>query len=192
MPRHADPELEERILQAADGLFRRGGERSLTMRAVAKAAGTNTPAVYRRFKNRQDLLRGLMLRIAGRIRQYFEQGETIEGMAAAYVDFALKRSNEYRLFYTHANLLNPSRRRGEPKPIRESRPNFAFAEQMAAREFGGAPEDHTQFALALWALVHGTATLIMNKSIPEGHEEELLVACRTAVKALIEHTKKRA
>lgn len=189
MPRHADPELEERILKAADGLFQRRGERALTMRAVAKAAGTNTPAVYRRFKNRQDLLRGLMLRIAGRIRQYFEQGETVEGMAAAYVEFAVKRSNEYRLFYTHAHLLNPPRRRGEPKPIRESRPNFAFAEEMAAREFGGAPEDYTQFALALWAMAHGTAMMILNKAVPEGHEEELLAAFRTAVKALIDYTK---
>lgn len=190
MPRHPDPELEERILAAADRLFKRGGERALTMRAVARAAGTNTPAVYRRFKNRQALVRGLLLRIAGRIRKYFEQGETVEGMAAAYVDFALNRSNEYHLFYTHAHLLHPPHKRGQPRPIRESRPNFAFAEQVAAKEFGGHPEDYTQFALALWALLHGTASLIMDKSIPEGHDEELLKACRTAVKALITFTRK--
>ncbi|PYP82066.1 MAG: TetR/AcrR family transcriptional regulator, partial [Blastocatellia bacterium AA13] len=55
MPRQPDPELEGRILHAADVLWRRGGEQALTMRAVAQAAGTNTPAVYRRFKNREDL-----------------------------------------------------------------------------------------------------------------------------------------
>ena len=81
MPRHPDPDLEERVLRAADGLWKRGGEHALTMRAVARAAGTNTPAVYRRFKNREDLIRGLLLRIAGRIRQQFEEGETIEQMA---------------------------------------------------------------------------------------------------------------
>ena len=32
------------------------------MRAVAKAAGTTTPTVYERFRDRQDILRGLRLR----------------------------------------------------------------------------------------------------------------------------------
>ena len=50
MPRHPDPDLEERVLRAADGLWKRGGEHALTMRAVARAAGTNTPAVYRRWR----------------------------------------------------------------------------------------------------------------------------------------------
>ena len=100
MPRHPDPDLEERVLKAADGLWKRGGERALTMRAVARAAGTNTPAVYRRFKNREDLIRGLLLRIASRIGQQFEQSQTLEQMAEAYVEFALKMPNEYELFYT--------------------------------------------------------------------------------------------
>lgn len=190
MPRQPDPELEERILKAADTLWRRGGEQSLTMRAVAKAAGTNTPAVYRRFKNRQALVRGLLLRIANRLREYFQQGETLEGMAEAYIDYALKMPNEYQLFYAHARLMNPPRRRGETRPIREFRPNFAFVERVAARQLGGAPEDHTQLALAMWALVHGTTILLLSRSVSEDHEEELRTACRTGVKALISGAQK--
>jgi len=190
MPRHPDPELEGRILQAADVLWRRGGEEALTMRAVAKAAGTNTPAVYRRFKNRQDLIRALLLRIAERIRRYFEQGETLEGMAEAYLEFALKMPNEYQLFYSHAGLLNPKKIRRPPQPIRDSRPNFAYVELTAAKELGGSPEDYTRLALELWSLLHGAATLLLSKSLPEGHEEELREACRVAVKTLIASEKK--
>src|SRR5689334_3951192 len=87
MPRHPDPDLEERILHAADVLWRRGGEKSLTMRAVARAAKTNTPAVYRRFKDRKALVRGLLLRIALRIRAHFAAGKTLEDMAEAYVEY---------------------------------------------------------------------------------------------------------
>lgn len=193
MPRQPDPETEERVLRAADALWRRGGEHSLTMRAVAKAAGTNTPAVYRRFKNREALIKGLLLRIAARIRTYFAQGETLEGMAEAYVEYALKMPNEYQLFYSHAQLLNPRKGRGgEVKPIRESRPNFAFTEQTAAKELGGRPEDYAQFALGMWALLHGTSTLLLTKSIPEGHEDELREACRKAVKALVRDAKEQA
>jgi len=63
MPRQPDPDLHERILNAAQKLWKKGAEKTLTMRAVAQAAGTNTPAVYRRFRNRDDILRALLRRI---------------------------------------------------------------------------------------------------------------------------------
>ena len=70
MPRQPDPELEGRILKAAQVLWKRGGDHALTMRAVARAARTNTP---RRSTgdsaSRQDLIRGLLRRIASQIRQ---------------------------------------------------------------------------------------------------------------------------
>jgi AcrR family transcriptional regulator len=186
MPRHADPDLENRILNAAQVLWKRGGEKALTMRAVARAAGTNTPAVYRRFKDRRDLVRGLLLRIANRIREDFAAGETLEEMAEAYVDSALQKPHEYELFYTHARELSPPRGSGKPKPIRESRPNFRFVEQLLAKRLGGEAEDHTQLALAVWATLHGTTTLLLSKSIPDGHEEELRKACRAAIKTMLE------
>jgi AcrR family transcriptional regulator len=188
MPRQPDPNLEERILHAADVLWRRGGQRALTMRAVARAARTNTPAVYRRFKNREDLIRGLLLRAAVRMGQQFAKAETLEGIAEAYIDYALDMPNEYQLFYSHARLMSPPRGRGAARPIRESRPNFAYAEQLLVKRFGGRVDDHTQLALAIWALLHGTATLLLTKSIPEGHEEELREACRATVKRLVSKT----
>lgn len=186
MPRRPDPELEERILQAAHKLWKRGGDKALTMRAVARAARTNTPAVYRRFKNRQDLLRGLLLLTAAEIREYFVTGESVEGMAEAYVDYALKLPHEYELFYNNARLLSPPKSAGRARPIRESRPNFALTEQVLAKRLGGRPEDHTQLALALWATLHGTTMLLLSKAIPQGHEEELRKACRAAVRTLLE------
>lgn len=185
MPRQPDPDLEERILHAADVLWRRGGEKALTMRAVARVAKTNTPAVYRRFRNREDLIRGLLQRIATRLRVHFEQGETLEEVADAYVDFALRAPHEYELFYTHAELLSRRNGREDPRPIREMRPNFGFVEQLLAKQLGGNPEDHTRLALELWALLHGTTMLLLSRSIPEDHCEELRDACRVAVKALL-------
>ncbi|HVI77110.1 MAG TPA: TetR/AcrR family transcriptional regulator [Candidatus Acidoferrum sp.] len=185
MPRHPDPDLEERVLHAADVLWRRGGEKALTMRAVARAARTNTPAVYRRFKNREDLIRGLLLRIANRLRGYFEKGETLDEMAEAYVDFALHMPHEYELFYRHSQLLSRRNGRGRVRPIRETRPNFELVERLLARQMGGEPHDHTKLALQLWALLHGTAMLLLSKSIPEGHEEELREECRAGVRALV-------
>jgi AcrR family transcriptional regulator len=191
MPRQPDPELEERILRAADALWRRGGEKALTMRAVAKAAGTNTPAMYRRFNDREDLLKALVTRVAHRLRSRFEPGQTLEGMAEAYTNYALSEPNEYQLFFSHVSVLDPKKGRKGVCPIRESRPNFAFVEQTAAKELGGKPEDYTEFALQIWSLLHGAVTLLLTKSIPEGHEEELRKACRAAVKTLIQSAQRR-
>jgi len=186
MPRHPDPDLENRILNAAQKLWKKGGEKSLTMRAVARAAGTNTPAVYRRFKDRRDLVRGLLRRIAARIRKDFEAGESLEEMAEAYVESALRLPHEYELLYSHVHSLSPPKGPGKPRPIGESRPNFAFVQQRLAERLGGSPEDHTQVALAMWATLHGTAELLLSKSIPDGHQDELRAACRVAVTTLIE------
>jgi AcrR family transcriptional regulator len=185
MPRQPDPDLEDRILKAAQVLWKRGGDKALTMRAVARAAGTNTPSVYRRFESRQDLIRGLLRRIALQIRKDFEATQTIEEFAESYVDNALRLPHEYDLFYTQARWLSPPRGAGKPKPIRESRPNFALMETMLAQQLGGAAEDQTGLALAVWATLHGTATLLLSKAIPDGHGDELRSACRAAVKALV-------
>ncbi len=56
MPRKADAQLEDRILDAAYELWSKRGEKALTMRAVARAAGTTTPTVYKRFEDKRDLL----------------------------------------------------------------------------------------------------------------------------------------
>lgn len=136
------------------------------------------------------MVRGILLRIAERVRQHFEQGETVLGMCEAYLDYALKNPNEYRLFFEEARRLNVPRGRGRPRPIRDSRPNFNYAEKIAAKELGGTPEDYTVLTLQMWELLHGTATLLLSRSIPDGHEDETKAACRAALKVLIENARK--
>jgi len=185
MPRQPDPDLEERILKAAHALWRRGGDKALTLRAVARAARTNTPAVYRRFKDRHDLLRGLLLRVVNRFGKMFEAG-TLEEIVEIYVDYAIAEPHEYELFYTYVHELSPKKGPGRPRPIRESRPNFGLLERRLAERLGGVPDDHTSLAIALWLVAHGAATFLLQKAIPEGHEEEVRSAARAAVKALLD------
>jgi AcrR family transcriptional regulator len=162
------------------------------MRAVARAARTNTPAVYRRFKNREDLIRGLLWRIASRIRKNIEEAGTLQQTAEAYVEYAVRMPNEYELFYKYVRLMSPRKGRGAPRPIRETRPIFAFTEQSLAKHFGGTPADYTQTALQLWGLLHGTSMLLVGKSIPEGHEKALREACRAGVRILLESAARKS
>ncbi|MGA8236889.1 MAG: helix-turn-helix domain-containing protein, partial [Candidatus Sulfotelmatobacter sp.] len=99
MPRRADPDLEDKILDAAQKLWKKGGEKALTMRTVARAAGTNTPAVYRRFRDRDDILRGLLQRIRWEIAAQLEGISSPEEGCERYLDYAVSHPREYALFF---------------------------------------------------------------------------------------------
>ncbi len=106
MPRHPDPELEQRILAAASRLWARGGEKALTMRAVAKAAGTTTPTVYERYRDREDILRALRIQTRRELFAALSRTRTLREAFQAQLDFALKHSHAYKvLFDGWPNLL---------------------------------------------------------------------------------------
>jgi len=183
MPRQADPDLEARILNAAQRLWKKGAEKALTMRAVARAARTNTPAVYRRFRNRDDILRGLLQRIQEDVSVALQSCQSVEAVCQGYLEYALGHAHEYELFYAYAHQLSHHRK----SSLREHRPSMALVEERLAERLGGAPRDHTRLSLALWTVAHGTAMLLISKAIPEQHTEELRAAFAEAVATLIRH-----
>ena len=186
MPRPSDPTLELRILNAAHRLWKHGGEQALTMRAVARAAGTNTPAVYRRFKSRREILQCLLRRIQDQIRETMARCRTIDEIGESYLEYALKHPHEYVLFYEHAHELSPRDPKARSRPIRESRPNLAFLEERLAEQLGGAAGDHTQVGLALWEAAHGTAMMLIQKALPEAHQDALRHAFAGTVRAILQ------
>ena len=164
MPRPQDPQLEGKILDAAQRLWKKGGEKALTMRTVAKAAGTNTPAVYRRFRNREDILRALLQRIRSEFIGLIETAPTTHEAVEGYMDFALSHPREYELFFQYEYSLYYSRRSNYTgdKP---GRPGMEAMKRKLAEELGGSADDRSELALALWMLVHGAAMLIIGKTI---------------------------
>src|ERR1700737_5182419 len=97
MARHPDPDLEDSILNAARKLWKKGAGKALTMRAVARAAGTNTPAVYRRFRHREDILRALLQRTRQELFQQLEASPSVEVACARYLDYALSHPHKHKL-----------------------------------------------------------------------------------------------
>ena len=185
MPRQPDPGLEGRILNAAGRLWKRGGETALTMRAVAKAAGTNTPAVYRRFRDREDILRSLLRRIQEDLGKVLQPCRSVEEIAEAYLDYALSHPHEYELFYTHLHELSVRMRSGRVPSLEESRPNPALLERKLAERLGGMPEDHRRLGIALWASAHGVAMLLLSRVSPKEYEPEVRGVFTLSVEALL-------
>jgi AcrR family transcriptional regulator len=155
LPRPADPQLEQRVLAAAQKLWARGGERSLTMRAVAKAAGTNTPAVYRRFKNRRDLVRALVEKAQADVGLVIQRSSSLQEICRAVLDYALLHPREYELVASRLAVT------------RTPRANVEYVVKKAVEWLGGSPESRRSLVIALWSLVHGTAMLLIAEAIPE-------------------------
>jgi AcrR family transcriptional regulator len=188
MPRQPDPDLQERILNAAQKLWKKGADQTLTMRAVAKAAGTNTPAVYRRFRNRDDILRALLRRIQQDVGDALRPCSCPEEACQRYLEFAVSHAHEYELFYTHAYEFSHPARSDHASPLREHRPTMQLMESKLAERLGGTAEDYTRLSLALWTMAHGTAMLLISKAIPAGHVAELRSVFAAAVETLINNS----
>jgi AcrR family transcriptional regulator len=164
VPRRPDPDLEGKILDAAQTLWKKGGEKALTMRAVAKKAGTNTPSVYRRFRDREDILRALVQRVRLEITALLEGASSPEEGCERYVDYALSHPHEYELFYQHEYELFHAARpsRTHPKVVR---PGVEAMKRKLAEKLGGAPEEYSDLTLGLWMVVHGASMLLIAKTI---------------------------
>jgi AcrR family transcriptional regulator len=189
MARQPDPALEGRILNAARQLWKKGVGEALTMRAVAKAAGTNTPAVYRRFRRREDILRALWQRTRQEVFQQLEAGSSVEDSCERYLDFALSHPHEYELYYLHEYEIfsaeTRAREAGQTPTGRRKRPSEELMKGMLAAQLGGSPDDYTRLSLAVWALLHGTVMLLITKTIPPHYEEEMRSVCRASVETLL-------
>jgi AcrR family transcriptional regulator len=182
VPRRPDPDLEGEILDAAQKLWKKGGEKALTMRAVAKAAGTNTPSVYRRFRDRDDILRALLHRIRLEIAATLEVAGSPEEGCERYLDYALNHPHEYELFYQHNYELNYSPRarvKVVGQPARD-----AMRRKLAAK-FGGSADDHDRLLTASWMVVHGAAMLLIEKSILPKDAKEARSIFTATVKAVL-------
>ena len=182
MPRQPDPELEQRILHAASRLWARGGERALTMRAVAKSAGTTTPTVYERYRDRGDLLRALRHETRRELFAALSHTRTIRESVERYINFALKHSYAYEVLFDGV---------GKPPSLHEPWPSFNLMRDRIAGRIGGNPQKHSRLMLAIWSLIHGAVMLIIRGRFEGALRVQTIHACIDACESIIESAKSK-
>jgi AcrR family transcriptional regulator len=176
MPRKADARLEGRILDAAYFMWTRRGEHALTMRAVARASGTTTPTLYERFSNKEDLISLLRRRARLNLFAAIKPSRTPAQVCRRVLDFFAAHPNDYRLITEDW---------AQAFARKEHMPSFEFLKRRLALQLGGKPDRHTPVALALVALLHGTATLLHSVNIHQKISRDFRYACISACEALI-------
>jgi len=177
VPRHADPQLEQRILDAASRLWARGGEKALTMRAVARASRTTTPTVYERYRDRDHLLRALRLKTRTELFAAISRTRTLRHTVQRYIDYALEHSHAYEVLFDGV---------ARPPSLHEPWPTFNFVRERVADRLGGTPRQHTRLMVAIWCLMHGTAMLIIRGGFEHDLRTQTVYACMDAIDAILD------
>ncbi len=176
MPRKPDSHLEDRIINAAYKLWVEGGEHALTMRAVAKRAGTTTPTLYERFKDKRDLLTALRTRAQRKLFDAIKPAQSITEACRIALDFTTTHGHEYELVgkdwatrFSH----------GEPTP------SLDLIKVRLAEQVGGSPNDHAQLALAMAALYHGASMMLVEEGLASETAAAIKDACVAATDSLV-------
>jgi AcrR family transcriptional regulator len=169
MPPIPDKHLEERILKAAQLLWRTRGEQGLTLRAVARKAGTTTPTLYKRFRNKEALRLALAYRFREELTADLLASPTIEQAHRRYLAYVEAHPREYELLRVSWGHFFTT-----PRPVRGW-----LIGQLAAR-FGGQPEDYAAVYDGIFLLCHGTSTLLTvapDESVQRATREICIKVC---------------
>lgn len=99
-------EVRERILGAARELFVEEGYEAVSMRKIGARVGYSAMALYRHFRDKDDLLRTLCEEDFRRLRQAMERippgtdpVSRLFALGEAYIRFAVEFPNQYRLLF---------------------------------------------------------------------------------------------
>ena len=176
MPPKLDAHLEGRILKAAQQLWHTRGEHGLTLRAIAREAGTSTPTVYKRFRNKEAILFALSESFRDRLNETLFGAADIEEVFKRYVQYAEENPQEYQLLWrSWMSVL------GSDRP----RPGYLWFISQLAQRFGGNPDDYAQAFYAFFLLAHGTASLLTVPGAELAHNDvrrNFLSICEVLIK----------
>jgi len=157
-------------------LWSRGGERALTMRAVARRAKTTTPTVYQHLRDKRELLGHLRRRAQADLFSAVQPARSLAEFCQSVLEFALHHPQKYRLMSGGWTARFDV---GEP------RPSFDLLKRRLAERLGDSPAEQVRLALALAALIHGTIIALLEGGGRNGVAAEMRRACLDGCEAVV-------
>lgn len=159
--RHGDLRLALTI--AAGTMLEERGVEAVSLRELARAANVSHNAPYRHFSDRASLLAAVaqagFAEFADALRKVdtaLPPSERLTEMGVAYVMFAVANPQTFRLMFGA-----PRDREGQSD---EERLSFTLLAEQVARTV--EVKRAKAYVTASWAIVHGLAHLLLDKTIP--------------------------
>jgi AcrR family transcriptional regulator len=163
---HGD--LRAQLIAAVRELVETHGPDGFSVAEAARRAGVSSAAPYKHFKDRHEILRGVVSEAMDRLRIAMEDGaaahpiaslEAIAAVGQAYVDFARTEPGVFRLVFGltegHENA---------PDLLAKGANCFGVVVHAVARRLDLRPDDPDvqRRAYMLWSFVHGHAFLTID------------------------------
>ena len=171
--------MRSRILKAAMHLYVKGGYENVTMRRIAAKIEYSPGTIYLYFQNKNDIMLQLCYQGFERLLAHQDKLEKIadplERLSAGgryYLAFALENPQFYELMFATTEVLRDSGPDQEAAPLRAFR-GFAknVKDCLDAGVFSDGEVEST--AIALWATLHGLASLLIKGRLRFLPEESL-------------------
>ncbi|TQM29555.1 TetR/AcrR family transcriptional regulator [Nocardia bhagyanarayanae] len=182
---HGD--LRNALVRAAAELAETGGPEAVTVRAAARRVGVTPTAAYRHFTNHEQLLgaaqeqaqQTLFDAMSETIRTFPPDADAVTRLFAVgrgYIVFALREPGLFRTAFCNSEQEGPEN---------WNSPAFDLLSRLLDElvEIGFTdPEDRPYAEFAAWSAVHGMASLLIERAVPEQDPEARdLAIARTLV-----------
>lgn len=176
--------LQAVLVESSLALIRELGPAGFTLREVARRAGVSHTAPYRHFRDKDDLLAAVAEEGFRRLRAAMEKAVTnvtdplgrLERSGVAYVEFAVRHPEHFQVMFSRAWEADT-----HPKAQAAAEDAFRFVvDRVRAAHPKG---DALVYARMSWSLVHGVATLGINRQL-RYNRAELLRFASAATSAL--------
>jgi AcrR family transcriptional regulator len=161
--------LRRTLIQTGLDLIAEQGARALTLRELGKRAGVSRMAAYRHFRDRAALLEAIREAGFERFAEALEQAGLAAGadftarmqaLSVAYVRFAREYPAYFEVMFSPAGELEASHRSDAGERAFEVLHQTIRDGQTAGEVRAG---DSLLLACAAWAIVHGIATLQLER-----------------------------
>jgi AcrR family transcriptional regulator len=176
---HGD--LRRALLDEALRTIQTQGVEHLTLRTVGERLGVSRSALYRHFADKQALLATVGREGFRMLRQAIADAWELNGrgrtgfraMARAYVQFAVEHPSHYRVMF--GGFIESAAK--DDQFIAEAKAAFqVLVDALVEQQNAGAirRDEPVLMARLVWALVHGTAMLVIDGQLPEATQREAL------------------
>lgn len=183
-PRTNDEAVKERLVECATEMLATRPQESVTVRAVAAAAGASATAVYSLFGGKDGLIGAVRDRAVAGLFQHVSAVQTsadpladLYALAVAYRRWGCGNSHLYTVLFGGVQSFDPSGEVGASDPIR---PLLAAIDRALTESVLAG--DATAIALSIWATLHGLVTLELAGALDATTAE---VAFRSSIHATL-------
>lgn len=167
-------ELRGHILECALDLYLQEGYSGLSMRKVGEKLGISATAIYRHYRNKEDLLNnvfGEAVKIFGTYLFQALSGSTPEARyrkgGEAYLNFALEKSKYYEMIFMAPGQNGPDNLPDELRQKSMATFQFLVDRVQECMESGFLRKDDAHaVALCIWSHAHGLVSIYLRGKWP--------------------------